>query len=117
MKVRLFPEPKSKYFRPGFSKLMKCSSLLRHAGWLCALLFGLNSLGLVAAPAAAPPPLRALFLGDNGHHKPADRFKQLQPVLAKRGIDFTYTESLDELNSATLAGYDCVIIFANHPRI
>jgi putative membrane-bound dehydrogenase-like protein len=61
--------------------------------------------------------LRILFLGDNGHHRPADRFKQLQPVLAKRGIELEYTESLDDLSAAKLAGYDGVIIYANHTRL
>ena len=37
------------------------------------------------AVASDPGTLRVLFLGDNGHHQPAARFKQLQPVLAARG--------------------------------
>ena len=58
---------------------------------------GLVALGLLIAPrtvvAAAPAeePLRVLFLGDQGHHRPADRFAQLQPVLADRGIELVYT--------------------------
>jgi type 1 glutamine amidotransferase len=96
---------------------MKYSFFLRSALWLCLLFFGFKLGDLAAARAAEPSALRALFLGDNGHHKPSDRFKQIQPVLAKRGIDITYTESLDELNPATLAGYDCVMIFANHTSI
>lgn len=58
-----------------------------------------------------------LFLGDNGHHRPADRFKQIQPVLAGKGIDLTYTESLADLNEFKLAGYDSLAIFANHTQI
>jgi putative membrane-bound dehydrogenase-like protein len=69
------------------------------------------------APAADPPKLKALFLGDAGHHKPADRFKQLEPVLAARGIALTYTEKLDDLNAKTLAGYDALVVFANHTKI
>ena len=69
---------------------MKYSFFLRNAFWLCLLSFGFSLGGLVAVRAAEPAVLRALFLGDNGHHKPSDRFKQLQPVLAKRGIDLTY---------------------------
>ena len=38
-----------------------------------------------AVSRAAEEPLRVLFLGDQGHHRPADRFAQLQPVLAGRG--------------------------------
>jgi putative membrane-bound dehydrogenase-like protein len=72
-----------------------------------------------AAVRAAQPPsmLRVLFLGDNGHHKPAERYKQLQPVLSGRRIDLNYTESLDDLSPAKLAGYDCLFIYANQERI
>ena len=68
-------------------------------------------------PHAAAAPLRALFLGDNGPHQPAERFKQLQPALAPRGIELTYTDKLDDLNPATLARYDCLLVYANHTSI
>ncbi|MGZ8940430.1 MAG: ThuA domain-containing protein, partial [Limisphaerales bacterium] len=61
--------------------------------------------------------LRVLFLGDNGAHRPADRFKQIQPVLREKGIDLTYTDLLQDLNPAKLAGFDALAIFANHNRI
>lgn len=67
--------------------------------------------------AAEQPELRVLFLGDQGHHKPADRFKQLQPVLAQHRIELTYTESLNDLNRSKLAGFDCLLIYANHTKI
>ena len=67
--------------------------------------------------AHAAAPLRALFLGDTGHHQPNARFQQLQPALSSRGIDITYTDRLEDLNAAKLAGYDALIIFANHTRI
>jgi putative membrane-bound dehydrogenase-like protein len=62
-------------------------------------------------------PIRVLFLGDNGHHRPADRFRQLQPVLAKRGIDLTYTDKVDALNPKTLTSYDGLIVYANTTKI
>src|SRR5205807_370621 len=74
------------------------------------------ALGLAAvAPSAAdtPKPLKLLFLGDNGHHKPAERFKQLEPVLAKRGIELTYTDKVEALNPKLLAGYDGLVIYTN----
>jgi hypothetical protein len=46
---------------------------------------------LLPAIAEEPKRLKVLFLGDNGHHQPAVRYRQLEPVLAKRGIDLTYT--------------------------
>ena len=63
------------------------------------------------------PVLRVLFLGDNDHHRPEDRFKQLQPVLAGRRVKLDYTASLDDLSAAKLAGYDCLLIYANHTKI
>jgi putative membrane-bound dehydrogenase-like protein len=69
-----------------------------------------------AAPAAEPPKLKLLFLGDAGHHQPAARFRQLQPVFAARGIELTYTDKLADLNPATLGNYDGLLVFANHER-
>src|SRR5207248_2430704 len=66
---------------------------------------------------AEPPKLKVLFLGDSGHHKPADRFRQLQPAFAARGIELTYTDKLDDLNAKTLAGYDALLVYANHEKI
>jgi len=78
-----------------------------------AILFG----GVAFSQAAESSALRVLFLGDNGHHKPADRFKQLQPVLAKQGIELVYTDDMTDVNPARLAGFDCLAIFANTTRI
>jgi putative membrane-bound dehydrogenase-like protein len=69
------------------------------------------------ALAAEPPKLTVLFLGDDAGHKPAERFKILKPVLAQRGIALTYTDKLDDLNAKTLAGYDALVIYANHTKI
>ncbi len=69
-----------------------------------------------AAPAADPPRLKVLFLGDNGHHQPAARFRQLQPVFAARNIELTYTDKLADLNPETLGKYDGLMIYANHER-
>jgi uncharacterized protein len=71
---------------------------------------------LPVQPAAAQTDssrLKLLFLGDNGPHRPADRFGQLQPILERRGIDLTYTDSVDALNAQTLGGYDGLVIYAN----
>src|SRR4051812_43192875 len=76
----------------------------------------LCSMASMAAESQSPS-LRVLFLGDNGHHRPADRFKQLQPVLATNGIELVYTEDLADLNPAKLAGFDCLAIYANHTKI
>ncbi|MFM8284888.1 MAG: PVC-type heme-binding CxxCH protein [Planctomycetaceae bacterium] len=73
--------------------------------------------GLVVrvSPAVAghATPLRVLLLGDRGHHEPARRFTQLQPVLAPRGIEIVFSERLEDLDRAVLAGYDVVAVYAN----
>jgi putative membrane-bound dehydrogenase-like protein len=61
--------------------------------------------------------IKILFLGDNGHHRPAERFRQLQPVLAARGIDLVYTDKVDALNPKTLAAYDGLLIYANQTAL
>ncbi len=66
---------------------------------------------------AAEARLRLLFLGDRGHHQPAERFRQLAPVLKKRGIDLVYTANLADLTPRQLAGHDGLVIYANHTRI
>ncbi len=89
---------------------MKCirslfvSTLLAAAAWLLP-----ESLA-----AAQPSALRVLFLGDNDLHRPAERFKQLQPVLSARGIELVYTDDLRDLSTPKLAGYDALAIYANH---
>src|SRR5215471_17493866 len=65
----------------------------------------------------AAPRIKILFLGDNGHHRPAERFRQLQPVLEKRGIDLTYTDKVEALTPKVLAGYDGLIVYANTTKI
>jgi len=91
---------------------------------MLALFLG-SGLAIEAPGAGAPqrgasasaPAIKVLFLGDGGHHRPADRAAQLTPVLAGRGIDVTYTEKLSDLNPETLARYDALLIYANITRI
>src|SRR5258708_38948073 len=76
------------------------------------------AIGLVAAlpvgvVAAEPKPLKLLFLGDNGHHKPAERYRQLAPAMAGRKIEVVYTDKADALSDKTLAGYDGLRVYAN----
>src|SRR5271156_4618530 len=66
---------------------------------------------------AASPLIKVLFLGDQGHHRPADRAAQITPVLAGRGIDVTYTEKLADLNPQNLASYDAILVYANIDEI
>ena len=76
------------------------------------------ALALLLTPATLPAgepsgPLKVLFLGDRGHHDPADRAAQIAPVLANRGVAVTYTERLADLNPEALAKYDALLLYAN----
>jgi putative membrane-bound dehydrogenase-like protein len=83
---------------------------------LAAVLFLASFVILVTAEEPAKP-IKILFLGDKGHHQPADRFRQLQPVLAKHGIDLTYTDKAEALDPKVLASYDGLIVYANTTKI
>ena len=84
---------------------------------LTLLALGLSGSILPAADLPQAKPLSVLFLGDRGAHRPADRFEQLAPVLAGRGIELTYTEKVSDLNAETLGKYDALVIYANTTQI
>lgn len=65
----------------------------------------------------APERIKVLFLGDNGHHRPAERLAELIGPLAERGIDVAYTDDLDDLNPSNLDRHDALVIYANHTEI
>ena len=67
--------------------------------------------------ALAAENLNVLFLGDNGQHRPEQRFAQLQPVLAERGVALVYTDNVAELNPKNLARFDALVLYANIDRI
>ena len=71
------------------------------------------SAGLLAAAPVSAQRLEVLFLGDNGHHEPAERFPQLLKGLGPLGINLTYTANADDLNPQTLAQYDALMVYAN----
>ena len=83
--------------------------LLKPFAVAISLLFGIP----MATLAAELPRLKILFLGDNGHHQPAVRFKQLQPALARRKVELVYSDVPADLNPETLKGYDGVAVYAN----
>jgi putative membrane-bound dehydrogenase-like protein len=57
--------------------------------------------------------VKVLFLGDEGHHVPRERARQLVPIASQAGIDITYTEDVGNLNPQTLNQYDDLLIYAN----
>ena len=79
------------------------------------------SIALLAVVAAAgatnAADLKLLFMGDNGHHRPSERFHELAPVLQERGIELKYTDRMEDLTAETLSGFDGLVLFANIDRI
>jgi len=70
-----------------------------------------------SAAAQGPRRVKVLFLGDNGHHLPLERCRQVFSTLARDGIDLTYTDRLDDLNADNLARFDALLVYANIERI
>src|SRR3954466_105585 len=66
---------------------------------------------------AKPPRVKILFLGDNGHHVPLMRLRDIYSNFARRGIDFTYTDRLQDITPQNLARYDALFVYANTERI
>lgn len=57
--------------------------------------------------------LQVLFLGDHGHHQPAQRALQIYPYMASRGIQLVYTDDVMELNAENLSHYDALMLYGN----
>ncbi len=74
---------------------------------------------LLSASVFAQPGKRIeiLFLGDKGHHKPMERIPSLMAALGPKGVNFTYTDDLADLNPQTLSKYDALMVFANWNEI
>ena len=66
---------------------------------------------------AQPRRTEILFLGDNGHHKPIERVPEIMAALGVKGINFTYTDKLEDLNTENLNKYDGLLIYANWDSI
>ena len=65
-----------------------------------------------------PKKIEVLFLGhDNTHHNSAKYLPILKSALASKGINFSYTEQLEDLNKDNLSNYDALMIYANHDSI
>lgn len=63
------------------------------------------------------PRLHVLFLGDHGHHDPAERAQEAYAPLARAGIVMDFTFERSDLRSDLLARYDALVIYANHDEI
>ncbi len=106
-KGNVFPRLRPMKQRDKFHAVLRLLSAATLAFWLAA--------GNLAADEAKP--LRLLFLGDHGHHRPAERFTQLQPALARRGIELDYSDRVESLDPRALASYAGLVIYANTTEI
>ncbi len=62
--------------------------------------------------------IQVLFLGHNSeHHNSAIFMPMLASHLSLEGIQFTYTDDPQSLNSANLDNFDALMIYANHDSI
>ena len=77
---------------------------------------GLCAVFLTASLANAAE-LKLLFMGDNGHHRPSERFQELAPVLEQRGIQIKYTDRMEDLTPEVLKDFDGLVLYANIDRI
>ncbi len=61
-----------------------------------------------------PDRLEVLFLGDDGHHKPAERLRDVARPMLNRDIELFYSSDIDELELENLKKYDAVLLYANY---
>lgn len=81
------------------------------------LLFLIFTNIIFAQKATTPRRIEVLFLGDNGHHKPLERATQIMTGLGAKGINFTYTNKLEDVNGPNLAKFDAILVYANWDNI
>jgi putative membrane-bound dehydrogenase-like protein len=60
--------------------------------------------------------LEILFLGDDGHHQPLERYLVLKQALGPQGFNLSMIEDLNEVTREKLALYDALIVYANHEK-
>jgi hypothetical protein len=90
--------------------------------WILVVCAAFGLLQTPSSPAAhtsgSRKTIQILFLGHNSKHHDSARFgPMLFKALEADDITFTYTAEPNDLNSATLAKYDGVMIYANHDTI
>lgn len=70
------------------------------------------------APTAGPRRVEVLFLGEAGADHDSHRAASiLKAALAQYGFNFSYTTDLADLNTATLAQYDALMMYATYAAI
>ena len=93
------------------SLLLKATLSMRTL--ICSLILAC----LPTSMALANEPLNVMFLGDQGHHQPRERFGNLYQPMQERGINIVYTNDVHDLNAETLKDYDAILLYANIDQI
>lgn len=57
--------------------------------------------------------LHVLYLGDDGHHRPLERLRNIIHVFTEKGIQIHYTELQEEINYENLKKYDVLMLYGN----
>ena len=60
--------------------------------------------------------LHVLFLGDRGHHRPADRLAEVYGPLSRAGFAIDWEEDVSRVTADRLADYDVVWMYANQAQ-
>lgn len=95
------------------------SGPMRPATGVCWLLVAAVSWGWFSAAVAGQPQasqaeqLTVLFLGDKGHHRPAELAELMIGYMDPRGVQIRYSEDVSQLSGDGLSGIDALVIFAN----
>lgn len=71
----------------------------------------------VAPAAQTQAELKVLFLGDQGGHKPRERYDLVAPIFARRGIQLVYTEAMTDIRLENLRKYNALLVYANIDEI
>lgn len=79
---------------------------------LSAIFVAFGSILMLPITIAAEP-IKIVFLGDQGHHRPADFAGRIAPALKVRGIDIEYTEDMSVLSIDRLKNFDGLLVYAN----
>ncbi len=77
----------------------------------------LATLLTISTSDALSADLKLLFMGDNGHHRPSERFHELAGVLEQRGIELKYTDRMEDLTPEVLSQFHGLVLYANIDRI
>lgn len=92
-----------------------CQSLPQRVRLLTLFAFVLTSMSL---PVWAQERVKAILLGDNGHHQPANFYRAIREPMAAAGIDLVYSDRVEEtLSPQKLATIDALLIYANIDEI